>query len=138
MSTAIDRFSRSPGFDKTQLFLHFISIEKFNFVLNKTRLKGNLSKMRDLSRALHRAQENALDQQAKYGDERFGSFFRVKFYGERFPDEIKNQEYVFREGMAAKLSEVSEKIKAEAELLTDVPVRARKHVNLVLIFEDIF
>jgi len=84
--------------------------------------QNNLEKMRDLSQSLHRAQEAALDQHNKYGQERFGSFFRVKFYGERFPNEMENQEFIIREGMAAKLSEVSEKVKAEAELMTEVPV----------------
>ena len=32
-------------------------------------------------------------------------------------DEVANREFIFREAMAAKLSEVSEKIKDEAELL---------------------
>ena len=88
--------------------------------------EDDLAKMRDLSLTLQQAQENALDQHNKYGQERFGSFFRVKFYGERFPEEMANHEFVIREGMAAKLSEVSEKVKAEAELLTEVPVTILK------------
>ena len=78
---------------------------------------GNLSKLKEISTALNRAQEEALDQESKYGAERFGTYFRVKFYGERFPPEVANREFIFREAMAAKLSEVSEKIKDEAELL---------------------
>jgi len=82
--------------------------------------------MKDLTGKLHETQQEALEQHERFGEERFGTYFRVKYYGEKFPDDIRNREFIFREAMAAKLPEVAEKIRAEASVICDEEVEIFK------------
>jgi hypothetical protein len=77
----------------------------------------NLTKMKDLSQKLFETQQEAIDQNERFGEERFGSFFRVKYFGDKFPEDIREREFIFREGMAAKLPEVAENIQKEASII---------------------
>ena len=71
----------------------------------------NIPRATEITASLQSCLEETADQRAKFGSERFGAFFRVAFYGEKFPAEVLNKEFVFREGMAAKLAEVAENVK---------------------------
>ena len=70
-----------------------------------------MSRSREIATSLQQCLDETVDQRAKFGSERFGAFFRVAFYGDKFPPEVANKEFVFREAMAAKLAEVAENVK---------------------------
>ena len=85
-----------------------------------------LTKMKDLTAKLLETQQEALEQHERFGEERFGTYFRVKYYGEKFPNDIRNREFIFREAMAAKLPDVTEKIRAEASIICGEDVELLK------------
>ena len=50
----------------------------------------------------------------------------MKYFGEKFPSDIRDREFIFREAMAAKLPEISEKIRVEASIICDEDVELVK------------
>lgn len=87
------------------------------------RINGNdMAIMRSVTEKLLESQREAIEQDDRYGDERFGCYFRVHYHGANFPAEIVNRDFVFREAMASKLSEVSERIRKDAAALCDQEV----------------
>ena len=63
------------------------------------------------------AQQEAIEQDDRYGDERFGCYFRVHYRGPAFPVTLANKDFIIREPMASKLSEVSDRVRKSASAL---------------------
>lgn len=66
---------------------------------------------------LFSAQQEAIEQDDRYGDERFGCYFRVLYRGPSFSHNLANREFIIREPMASKLSEVSDRVRKSASAL---------------------
>ena len=63
------------------------------------------------------AQQEAIEQDDRFGDERFGCYFRVHYRGPAFSPNLANREFIIREPMASKLSEVSDRVRKSASAL---------------------
>ena len=88
--------------------------------------ENNLPRMKDITQKLVDTQQETIEQHDRFNEERFGTYFRVKYTGDNFPDDIRDQEFIVREAMAAKLPEVTEKLRQEASELCDDEVEVIK------------
>ena len=106
-----------------------MSVRCYQTVLNL--LAGDIASMRNITERMLQGniifnnflpeyfsgQQEAIEQDDRFGDERFGCYFRVHYRGPAFSPNLANREFIIREPMASKLSEVSDRVRKSASAL---------------------